>query len=91
MSMSKQEKWRLPADARPPEQFWKDFGNFIMASYQYDDTDEYWETLIRWADILQRRYHGNEITGKVILDYVDSQERKLQADPDYPGYKREIA
>ena len=89
--MSKKDEWKVPEGKRPPEQFWIDFGNYVMATYVYNDSDEYWQTLIRWADILQRRYGGDEITGKIILDYVDGQERKLRADPSYPEYGREIA
>ena len=81
--------WKVPEDSRPPEQFWKDFGNFVMATYVYDDSDEYWQTLIRWSDILQRRYGGHDMTGKIILDYVDSQSVKMKADPEFPEYKRE--
>ena len=84
--------WKIPEADRPPEQFWKDFGNFMMATYRYDDSDEYWQTLMRWADILQRRYGGHEMTGKIIMDYLDSQMAKMKADPGFPEYKRrEIA
>ena len=90
--MSNKDAWKVPEGSRPPEEFWKDFGNFVMATYVYNDSDEYWQTLMRWADILQRRYHGHEMTGKIIMDYLDSQSAKMKADPDFPEYKRrEIA
>ena len=86
--MSK-DAWKVPEANRPPEQFWTDFGNFVMATYIYDDSDEYWQTLMRWADILQRRYHGHEMTGNIIMDYLDNQMAKMKADPGFPEYKRE--
>ena len=87
--MNNKEAWKVPEANRPPEQFWKDFGNFMMATYRYDDSDEYWQTLMRWADILQRRYHGHEMTGKIIMDYLDSQMAKTKADPGPPEYQRQ--
>ena len=61
-------------------------------TYVYNDSDEYWQTLMRWADILQRRYHGHEMTGKIIMDYLDSQSAKMKADSGFLEYKRrEIA
>ena len=90
--MSNKDAWKVPEGSRPPEEFWKDFGNFVMATYVYNDSDEYWQTLMRWADILQRRYGGHEMTGKIIMDYLDSQMAKMKADPEFPEYKRrEIA
>ena len=90
--MSNREAWRVPDPDRPPEQFWIDFGNFVMATMNYDDSDEYWQTLIKWSDILQRRYGGHEMTGKIILDYVDGRMARMKADPEFPEYKRmEIA
>ena len=90
--MSNKDAWKVPEGSRPPEEFWKDFGNFVMATYVYNDSDEYWQTLMRWADILQRRYHGHKMTGDIIMDYLDSQSAKMKADPGVPEYKRrEIA
>lgn len=86
--MSNKEAWKVPEGSRPPEEFWKDFGNFVMATYVYNDSDEYWQTLMRWADILQRRYHGHEMTGKIILDYVDGRMARMKAAPEFPEYKR---
>lgn len=87
--MSDKNAWRVPDPDRPPEQFWIDYGNFVMATYVYDDSDEYWQTLIRWADILQRRYGGQEMIGKIILDYVDGRMARMKADPEFPEYKRQ--
>lgn len=86
--MSNKDAWKVSEDNRPPTQFWIDFGNYVMATYVYDDSDEYWETLMRWSDILQRRYGGHEVVGKIIMDYVDSQSVKMKADPEFPEYKR---
>lgn len=83
------DAWKVPEGSRPPEEFWKDFGNFVMATYVYNDSDEYWQTLMRWADILQRRYHGHEMTGKIIMDYLDSQMAKMKKAPEFPEYKRQ--
>lgn len=76
------ETWRVPDNERPPEQFWLDYGKFVMATLRYDNSDEYWETFLRWADILQRRYQGHEVTGEVILDYLDVQMAKMEEAPD---------
>lgn len=81
------DDWRIPDNERPPAQFWQDFGLLVMASMRYDNSDEYWRTLLRWADILQRKYHGHQISGQVILDYIDSQMAKMKADPDVPEYE----
>mgnify|MGYP002519431322 CR=1 FL=1 len=43
--MSK-EAWKVPGPDRPPERFWVDYGNFVMATYLYNDSDEYWQTLM---------------------------------------------
>ena len=87
--MSNKDAWKVPEADRPSAQFWTDFGNFMMATYQYNDSDEYWRTLMRWADILQRRYHGHEMTGKIIMDYLDSQMAKMKKAPEFPEYKRQ--
>ena len=68
--------WRVPDADRPPEQFWIDFGNFVMASMQQDDTDHYWETLIRWADVLSKRYPKNDVVAYLIIDYLDGQDKR---------------
>ena len=73
--MSK-ESWKVPDADRPPEQFWIDFGNFVMASMQQDDTDHYWETLIRWADVLGKRYPKNDVVAHLIIDYLDGQDKR---------------
>ena len=65
----------VPVPDRPPEKFWTDFGNFVMATYNYTDTDDYWETLIRWADILLNRYN-NPAANKVVFDYLNSQSAR---------------
>ena len=65
----------VPVPDRPPEKFWTDFGNFVMATYNYADTDDYWETLIRWADILLNRFN-NPAANKVVFDYLNSQSAR---------------
>lgn len=65
----------VPVPDRPPEKFWTDFGNFVMATYNYTDTDDYWETLIRWADILLNRFN-NPAANKVVFDYLNSQSAR---------------
>lgn len=65
----------VPVPDRPPAQFWTDFGNFVMATYNYTDTDDYWETLIRWADILLNRFN-NPAANKVVFDYLNSQSAR---------------
>lgn len=89
--MSNGDTWNMQ-DQRPPEKFWEDFGNFIKATLPYEDSDEYWAKLIRWADILQRRYHGNTLTGILIVDYLDLLDIWVKSDPKFPEYTgREIA
>ena len=68
--------WRIPDDERPPERFWMEFGRFVMATMKNDGSDDYRRTLVEWSDLLQKRYQGHEITGRVILDYMDSQMRR---------------
>lgn len=79
--MSK-DAWRIPDNERPPERFWQDFGLLVLATLRCDASEEYRETLVRWADILQRRYHGHKITGQIILDYLDVQMAKMEEAPD---------
>lgn len=74
--------WRVPDNERPPERFWLEFGKLVMATLRGDDSEEYLKTLIEWADFLQRRYGGHEITGRVILDYLDAQMARLQEEPE---------
>lgn len=74
--MSKTE-WMAKQEERPPEKFWTDFGNMVAASIHYEDTDEYLETLVKWCDVLGRRY-DNKIAHFVILDYYDGQCRRAQ-------------
>ena len=73
--------WRVPDADRPPEQFWIDFGNFVMASMRQDDTDHYWETLAKWADVLCKRYHGNDVVAHLIIDYLDGQDKRSKQLP----------
>lgn len=75
---TKWDAWKVPEADRPPVEFWKDFGNFMMATYAYDDSDEYVETLMHWADVLQKRYGGQAMTGKVIMDYLDGLMLKMR-------------
>lgn len=74
--MSSKTAWAVPDPERPPAQFWTDFGNFVMASMQQEDTDHYWETLIRWANILGKRYPKNDVVAHLIVDYLDGQDRR---------------
>lgn len=69
------EKWKVPIDKKPPDQFWTDFGKFVNASMICDDTDHYWQTLIHWADILMKRY-DNTIVNSIVMDYLDGQSRR---------------
>ena len=73
--MSVAEAWRLPEADRPPEQFWTDFSKFVNASFVCDDSDYYWQTLIRWADVLMNRYN-NHIANMIVRDYLDGQSRR---------------
>ena len=64
--------WRAIIDKlqQPPLQFWIDFGKFIAATHEGDDSDERWSRLVRWADILAGRYN-NELANFLILKYLD--------------------
>lgn len=70
--------YAVPSSARPPERFWTDFGNFVMASYNFPpdadeaESDAYWSTLCKWADILMNRYN-NKAANAVVFDYLNSQ------------------
>ena len=55
---------------QPPLQFWVDFGNFIKATAKGDDSDERWEKLCKWADILMSRYN-NRLANLVVRQYLD--------------------
>lgn len=69
------EKWKVPIDKKPPDQFWIDFSKFVNASMICDDTDHYWQTLIRWADVLMNRYN-NHVVNMMVMDYLDGQSRR---------------
>ena len=73
--MSKAAAWRVPDPDRPPDQFWTDFSKFVNASMIFDDTDHYWQTLIRWADVLMNRYN-NHVVNLMVMDYLDGQSRR---------------
>ena len=90
--MNSKTAWAVPDPDRPPEQFWIDFGNFVMATMNYDDSDDYWKTLIKWSDILGKRYNSDPIACHMIYEYIKSQELLLKLDERFPEYKRtEIA
>ena len=74
--MSNRNNWRISESDRPPSQFWVDYGNFVMASMMFDSSDEYWETLAKWSDILMRRYPKNVVVGNMIVDYLDGQSKR---------------
>ena len=69
------EKWKVPIDKKPPDKFWIDFSKFVNASMIFDDTDHYWQTLIRWADVLMNRYN-NHVVNMMVMDYLDGQSRR---------------
>lgn len=82
------DKWKVPEAERPPEQFWIDYGNFVMASYQFvSEDDGYWETLIRWANVLMNRYN-NHTVNLIVMDYIDSQSIKSRKDEERKNEKR---
>lgn len=70
--MDRNSSWKAIIDKlpQPPAQFWIDFSKFITATHEGDDTDERWEKLVRWADILANRYN-NELANTIILKYLD--------------------
>lgn len=72
--MSK-KAWAVSTEDRPPQQFWIDFGNFVGASFQQEDDDGYWQTLIKWAGILMDRYN-NHVANMIVRDYLDGQSRR---------------
>ena len=55
---------------QPPLQFWIDFGNFIKATHEGDDSDKRWEQLCKWADILLSRYN-NKLANLVVMQYLN--------------------
>lgn len=63
----KKEIDKLP---QPPLQFWIDFGKFIAATHDGDDSDSRWEKLVKWADILMGRYN-NTLANRVVMKYLD--------------------
>lgn len=76
------DNWKVPEAERPPEQFWIDYGNFVMASYRFvSEDDGYWETLIFWANVLMNRYN-NHTVNLIVMDYIDSQSIKSGKEED---------
>ncbi len=74
------ESWKVAESERPPAEFWTDFGNFVGESFVIE-TDErlhdyYWSTLINWADILMKRYHGNEVVVQIVMGYIEHQSSR---------------
>lgn len=71
--MSNQDTWKIEGE-KPPQQFWIDYGNFVMASHEfpYNATNDDWQKLIHWAEVLMSRYN-NTIANKVVMDYIDIQ------------------
>ena len=63
--------WTLTGE-RPPAQAWVDFGNFICATYAFPDdaSDDDWAKLIKWADILMRRYN-NRVLNLAVRGHLD--------------------
>ncbi len=80
------ESWKVPSNECPPEQFWLDFGKFVNASKQYEDSDYYWSTLVWWADVLMKKYDANMVVCHIVMDYIDGQSKR-----SLNGKPREIA
>jgi len=77
---SKADSWKALPQQAPPEKFWTDFSKFVLASYNFDrsdnqaDHDHYWDTLIKWADVLMKRYN-NELVTRVVIGWIDVQSK----------------
>ena len=62
--------------------FMTDFWKMVKASYEApseenkEDHDHYWVTIVKWADALSKKYHGNQMINGIILGYLDGQSNK---------------
>ena len=75
---AKSETWKARPQQVPPEQFWTDFSKFVLASYNHDkfsddaDHDHYWDTLIKWGNVLMDRYKS-EMVVRLVIGYINMQ------------------
>lgn len=52
--------------------FFTDFWSLIKASYEVENSDQYWETLVKWCDALMTK-HDDPMVNRIVMAYLDSQ------------------
>ena len=60
--------------------FFTDFWSLIKASYEVPevedpDSDQYWETLVKWCDALMTK-HDDPLVNRLVVAYLDAQSCK---------------
>ena len=62
--------------------FMTDFWNLVKATYEMpsdekkEASDHYWHTLVKWSNILSKKYAGDPVINGIIIGYLDGQSNK---------------
>jgi len=62
--------------------FMTDFWKMIKSSHEYRDDDQYWQDLMRYADLLCKKYDGHKLVKVLLLAYLDYQEETWRTTKD---------
>ena len=63
-------------------EFIKDFWKMIKSSYEIRSDDQYWQDLMRYADLLCKKYNDHKLVKKLLLAYLDYQEETWRTTKD---------
>lgn len=64
--------------------FLNDFWRMIKSSYDLPtgDADQYWQDLMRYADLLCKKYDDHKLVKKLLMAYLDYQEETWRTQKD---------
>lgn len=63
-------------------EFIKDFWKMIKSSYEIRGDDKYWQDLMRYADLLCKKYDDHKLVKVLLLAYLDYQEETWRTQKD---------
>ena len=63
-------------------EFIKDFWKMIKSSYEIRGDDQYWQDLMRYADLLCKKYNDHKLVKKLLMAYLDYQEETWRTTKD---------
>lgn len=69
-------------DKKQAYEFIKDFWKMIKSSYEIRGDDQYWQDLMRYADLLCKKYDDHKLVKKLLMAYLDYQEETWRTTKD---------